>query len=112
MLQISLFGTHIACTNYKDVGSQPTPTLLTHRQRMVPGNPPIPRVGLANFSPNNLSTTPMLQRASTGRSPLTQLNGNNSGFAGYGMSAGLKVSNPAGSIVNNFRKPIIRSRGL
>lgn len=60
----------------------------------------------------NQSISPM------GRQPLLNLSSNSaggSGFSGYGMSAGMKVSNPAGSMangVNGVERPVLRSRGL
>lgn len=55
----------------------------------------------------------MLQHRVSPRQPLASLNGNSPGpgFSGYGMSAGMKVSNPAGSGANGFSRPVIRSRG-
>lgn len=55
------------------------------------------------------------RRSPAGRQPLSNLNGNTvtgSGFAGYGMSAGLKISNPAGTVANGLERPVMRSRGL
>jgi E3 ubiquitin-protein ligase CCNP1IP1 len=56
----------------------------------------------------------MPQHRVSPRQPLANLNGNSPGpgFAGYGMSAGLKVSNPAGSGANGFSRPVVRSRGI
>ncbi|KAG9245058.1 cyclin B1 interacting protein-like protein 1 [Calycina marina] len=88
----------------------PVETPSTHRQRLVTTNiNPTPRVGLPNISMH--STTPVHRNNATCRSPLANINGN-IGFAGYGMSAGLKVSNPndVGSTV--LPRPVGRSRGL
>ena len=96
------------------VDNQQAQTPSTHRQRLAPGNAPTPRIGMINMQPNSVAGTPM-PRTGTGRSPLASLNANSTvgpGFAGYGMSAGLKVSNPAGSSVNGFSRPFVRSRGL
>ena len=94
----------------------PIQTPSTHRQRLGSGNAPAPRIGLVSLQSNGISTTPMLQQRAfpSCRQPLFNLNANAAtghGFAGYGMSAGLKVSNPAGSIAN-VERPVIRSRGL
>lgn len=72
---------------------------------------------LTNLQPNGISGTPMPhQRISPlGRQPLSNLNANAAagpGFAGYGMSAGLKVSNPAGSVANGVERPVTRPRGV
>lgn len=86
-------------------------TPSTHRQRLAPGNGYAPRVGgMNNVQPNTMAGTPMPGRTSSGRSPMATIN-NNSGFAGYGMSAGLKVSNPAITTANSFPRPVVRSRG-
>lgn len=97
----------------KHIENQPIQTPSTHRQRLSSNVALTPRIGLANFGPNGASGTPMLQRNPTGRSPLANLNANSAGpgFTGYGMSAGLKVSNPAGSAANGFTRPQVRSRG-
>lgn len=93
--------------------NQPSQTPSTHRQQLAPGNIPTPYIGVGKLLPNSLSGAATPQITSTGRSPLTSLNANiatGSGFAGYGMSAGLKVSNSAGSSVNGFARPVVRSR--
>ena len=98
--------------------SQAIQTPSTHRQRLNPSNAPAsPRMGVSNLQFNGISGTPIPdQRISpSGRQPLSNLNANSAvgpGFAGYGMSAGLKVSNPAGSVANGVERPVIRSRGL
>ena len=64
---------------------------------------------------NGVSTTPQTQSRVSPRQPLVSVNGNNqglSGFAGYGMSAGLKVSNPPGTATGGLPRPVMRSRGL
>ena len=90
-------------------------TPSTHRQRLAPGNGPSPRMGLANLQSNAVAGTPMQQQRPSPRQPFAALNNNTvsgTGFAGYGMSAGLKVSNPAGTNSNGFARPVVRSRGL
>jgi E3 ubiquitin-protein ligase CCNP1IP1 len=93
----------------------PMQTPSTHRQRLMPGNDPTPRPGFANLHSIGVARTPMLssQRISP-RQPLANLSGNNAGptgFAGYGMSAGLKVSNPTGAAAQGLARPVMRSRG-
>jgi E3 ubiquitin-protein ligase CCNP1IP1 len=90
-------------------------TPSTHRQRLATGNDPTPRPGFATLHSTGIARTPMLppQRISP-RQPLTNLSGNNAGpagFAGYGMSAGLKVSNPTGAGAHGQSRPVMRSRG-
>ncbi len=66
------------------------------------------------IQPNEISSTPRLQHRVSPRQPLANLSGNNpglSGFAGYGMSAGLKVSNPAVAANNSMGRPAIISKG-
>jgi hypothetical protein len=93
--------------------NQPVQTPSTHRQRLASGNCP-PQIGLPNVPGNGVSGAPMPQHRISPRQPLANLNGNSpgpSGFAGYGMSAGMKVSNQAGSGASGFSRPIVRSRG-
>ncbi|KAE9371736.1 hypothetical protein N431DRAFT_410726 [Stipitochalara longipes BDJ] len=90
-------------------------TPSTHRQRLASGNVPPPRIGLTNLLGNGAPRLPeglMAQNRVSPRQPLANINGNSpgSGFAGYGMSAGLKVSNPARSGANAFSGPAVRSR--
>jgi len=76
--------------------NRPMQTPSTHRQRLSSVNvAPSSRIGMASLQSNN--ATPVQRTNSTGRSPLSNLNGNNR-FAGYGMSAGLKVSNLTGTL--------------
>lgn len=92
--------------------NHPIQTPSTHRQRLASGNVPVPRIGLANLPGNSVPAAPMPQHRVSPRQPLANPNGNSPGpgFAGYGMSAGLKVSNPAGSGANGFSRPVVRSR--
>jgi len=63
---------------------------------------------------NHVSNTPRSYRRISPRDPLGGLSGNagnSSGFAGYGMSAGLKVSNLSGAGTGGFIRPAARSRG-
>jgi E3 ubiquitin-protein ligase CCNP1IP1 len=54
----------------------------------------------------------MLHKRQSPRTALASISGNGgSAFAGYGMSAGLKVSNQMGT-QNNIGRPQVRSRGL
>jgi E3 ubiquitin-protein ligase CCNP1IP1 len=89
-------------------------TPSTHRQRLAPGNDPTPRPGFVNLHSTGIARTPMLppQRTSP-RQPLANLRNNAgpTGFAGYGMSAGLKVSNPTGAGIHGLARPVMRSRG-
>jgi E3 ubiquitin-protein ligase CCNP1IP1 len=94
--------------------NKPIQTPSTHRQRLASGNLPPPRIELANLPGNNVLGASVPQQRISPRQPLAGLSGNSpglSGFAGYGMSAGLKVSNPAGSGGNGFARPAVRSRG-
>lgn len=92
--------------------NQPMQTPSSHRQRVSSGNAP-PRPGPIHPQMNNATETPLLgQRGIPRRSPLRNFNGNGvNGFAGYGMSAGLKVSNPTETVADGFSRPMIRSRG-
>jgi E3 ubiquitin-protein ligase CCNP1IP1 len=88
-------------------------TPLNHRQQLAPGNALTPRIGLANQQQNRFTGTPMPQRPSP-RQPLAGLSvntGGPSGFTGYGMSAGLKVSNPAGPGNGEHGRTVMRPRG-
>jgi len=87
----------------------PIQTPSTHRQRLASGNiTSTPRVGMINLQANN--NTPTHRVNPTGRSPLANLSGN-IGFAGYGMSAGLKISNPTGMVNNSLPNHVIRPKG-
>ena len=93
---------------------QPIQTPSTHRQRLGAADP---RMGLASsHSTGFLSNIVPYPRISpSGRQALSTLNANvatGPGFTGYGLTAGLKVSNPAGSPANGVERPMIRSRGL
>ncbi|KAF4633541.1 hypothetical protein G7Y89_g4578 [Cudoniella acicularis] len=114
--------------------NQPSQPLSTHRQPLGPGHrqrqsqqPPTPRLGMANFqsntsnfqqNPTNFQSinpigTPMQQSGPSPRAPLSSINNNVSNgaqFANYGMSAGLKVSNPTSAAANGAQRPLIRSR--
>lgn len=51
-------------------------------------------------------------RATPRRTPLSDLNANagqTSGFAGYGMRAGLKAGNPGALVASEFSRPSVRS---
>ncbi|CAG8979840.1 hypothetical protein HYALB_00002612 [Hymenoscyphus albidus] len=90
-------------------GSQPIQSGTTHRQPLGNNNPQAPS-RTANFQANSVSGTPMVHSA---RRPLSNLNPNNAGgsaFAGYGMSAGVKVSNGSGTSGNLGVGPPLRSR--
>lgn len=70
-------------------------------------------MGLANLQSNRVANTPLSSRRVSPRNPLGSLSANvggPSGFAGYGMSAGLKVSNPSPS-GGGYVRPVTRSRG-
>ncbi|TVY33995.1 E3 ubiquitin-protein ligase [Lachnellula subtilissima] len=91
--------------------NQPIQTPSTHRQRFAPENQPLPRLGPSNMQFNGPIGTPMPQKRPSPRQPLVNLGANTgggSGFAGYGMSAGMKVSNPASA--NGATRPLVRSR--
>lgn len=81
--------THVLANDF-----QPEQTPSTHRQRL---STQIPRTQSVS---QNIGISPNLPRAVPNRQPLTGLSANSlsSGFAGHGLSAGLKVSNPAGSV--------------
>jgi E3 ubiquitin-protein ligase CCNP1IP1 len=58
--------------------------------------------------------TPITQKRPSPRQSLVNLGtnaGGGSGFAGYGMSAGMKVSNRASAAANGTSRPLVRSRG-
>ncbi|CZT07144.1 related to lactose regulatory protein [Rhynchosporium graminicola] len=64
-----------------------------------------------------IAATPQSRQRVSPRIPLANINGNNPGlssFAGYGMSAGLKVSNPGGLVRNGVAtgRPVMKPRGL
>jgi E3 ubiquitin-protein ligase CCNP1IP1 len=87
-------------------------TPSTHRQRFGSGFAPSPRMGVAHVESNIISGTPMPnQRTSPlGRLALSNLNANATaghGLTGYGLTAGIKVSNPAA-----IERPVRTSRGL
>ena len=83
-------------------------TPSTHRQRLPSRSfVPTTRMGTANMHANNPS--PLRRGNATNRSPLANLNGN-IGFAGYGMSAGLKVSNTTDTPNDVFPRSVVRSR--
>jgi len=88
-------------------------TPSTHRQQLTPSNAPTPQIGVSNLQQSPVTSTPMPQRPSP-RQPLAGLSvntGGPSGFAGYGMSAGLKVSNPTGTRNGEHARAVMRSRG-
>ena len=90
-------------------------TPSTHRQQLSSATEPAPRIGLPGLHLNSVSGTPVPRRSPSGRVPLTNLNSNGSvmpGFSGYGMSAGLKVSNPPTTAIDGFANPVLRSRGM
>lgn len=88
-------------------------TPSTHRQQIHAGtNLSTNSMGFPNPHVNSVSRgSTHLPRASPrqGLAPIS-VNSAPTGFAGYGMSAGLKVSNPPGSVLNGSRPPN-RSRG-
>ncbi|TVY13576.1 E3 ubiquitin-protein ligase [Lachnellula arida] len=91
----------------------PIQTPSTHRQRFAPENQPLPRLGPSNMQFNGHMGTPMPQKRPSPRQPLANLGtnaGGGSGFAGYGMSAGMKVSNPASAAANGATRPLVRSK--
>lgn len=97
------------------LANQPVQTPSTHRQRLPSRDEPTLRVGLGSLQSNSVPGTPMPRRSPSDRPPLGSLNGNSfvgPGFSGYGMSAGLKVSNPATTTANGLVNPITRSRGI
>jgi E3 ubiquitin-protein ligase CCNP1IP1 len=85
------------------------PTPASHRQRLDIGGLEPSRDGRVVGASSQRKTPP--------RQPLTSLSPNGvasrTGFQGYGMSAGLKVSHPQAGIqdVNLFARPVIRSQG-
>ncbi len=69
---------------------------------------------MANLPGNNVLGASVPHHRVSPRQPLANLNGNSpgpTGFASYGMSAGIKVSNPTGSGGNGLTRPAVRSRG-
>jgi E3 ubiquitin-protein ligase CCNP1IP1 len=92
--------------------NQPRTNASTHRQPLQPTNhQATPRPFATNFQSNSVTGTPMLHKRQSPRTALGNISGNGSAFAGYGMSAGLKVSNQMGTH-NNIGRPQVRSRGL
>jgi len=91
--------------------NQPAETPSSHRQRLTTGASPRT---LQNLQNNHIASIPTPQiRTTPSRQPLAGLSANNSlgsGFAGYGLTAGMKVSNPAGAVANGLARPVIRSR--
>ncbi|RKF78175.1 putative cyclin b1 interacting protein 1 [Golovinomyces cichoracearum] len=81
-------------------------TPSTHRTKLPHGNFH-PQIGSTN-----IINKPTIQQQyqTSPRDPLSNLsNNNNSGFTGYGMSAGLKVSNST-TVPSGSSRPILRSR--
>ncbi|EPE28458.1 hypothetical protein GLAREA_09579 [Glarea lozoyensis ATCC 20868] len=100
---------------FSSQGSNPhNPTLpqaSTHRQPLQPMiHQATPRPFVANFQPSPVVQTPMLHKRQSPRTALASISGNGgSAFAGYGMSAGLKMSNQMGT-QKNIGRPQVRSR--
>lgn len=95
-----------------DIDNQPLQTPSTHRQRLAPeGGSFAGSINISNQGSNTILRGHSRQTQSTPRQPLVQMSGNSGlqGFAGYGMSAGLKVSNPPGSA--GGMRPVNRARG-
>jgi E3 ubiquitin-protein ligase CCNP1IP1 len=99
--------------------NQPLHTPSTNRQRLAPTNAatsdPAPHIRLPSIHTGGISGVSNSQHRSMSRQPLANLTTNSispSGFAGYGLSAGLKVSNSAATVANGLGRPIVRSRGL
>ncbi|KAG0652849.1 RING-type E3 ubiquitin transferase CCNB1IP1 [Hyphodiscus hymeniophilus] len=95
--------------------NQPVQTPSTHRHRLGSGIAPGARTVLANIQSTGISRTPIPHPniSPSDRQALSSLNPNAAtgpGFAGYGLTAGLKVSNPARSPANAVERPVIRSR--
>jgi E3 ubiquitin-protein ligase CCNP1IP1 len=106
---------------YEDKENDTTATPSSHRHRVsVPSARPV-SIGLDSHQTprqQRLPGTPtLLNRLTPSHQPLRNLNmtaihGN--GFAGYGMSAGVKASNPP-NLDHNFvgiTQPAVRSRGM
>lgn len=90
----------------------PMQTPSSHRQNS--GSYPMQGVGLG-LQTRGISATPQTLHRVSPRLPFANVSGNNqglSGFTGYGMSAGLKVSNPTGATKPGAARPAMRSRGL
>jgi E3 ubiquitin-protein ligase CCNP1IP1 len=74
-------------------------------------------MGLASLQNGRTASAPLAQhRGTPARQPLTSLSPNgasNYAFAGYGMSAGVKVSHPVAAAQSNIlgARPTVRSRG-
>lgn len=93
---------------------QATPS--SHRQPLTSGNFPPVSIGMNNLQHHMAGTPlPLSQGRVTvtpRRTPLSSLNANvgqTSGFAGYGMRAGLKVGNQGASVASECSRPIVRS---
>ncbi|RKF81579.1 putative cyclin b1 interacting protein 1 [Golovinomyces cichoracearum] len=88
------------------IGGNQMQTPSTHRTKLPHGNFH-PQIGSTNVI-NRPTIQQQCQRSP--RDPLSNLsNNNNSGFTGYGMSAGLKVSNST-TVPSGSSRPILRSR--
>ncbi|KAL5330188.1 hypothetical protein ACEPPN_003713 [Leptodophora sp. 'Broadleaf-Isolate-01'] len=88
----------------------PMQTPSSHRQNS--GSYPMQGVGLG-LQTRGISATPQTLHRVSPRLPFANVSGNNqglSGFTGYGMSAGLKVSNPTGATKPGAARPAMRSR--
>ncbi|KAH8808911.1 cyclin B1 interacting protein-like protein 1 [Xylogone sp. PMI_703] len=90
--------------------NRPIETPSSHRRPLGATTYP----GLEHTQQSNPARAMQSQRRSTpNRPPLGgQINSGSAmpGLAGYGMSAGVKVSNPVGTSVGGFARPTIRSR--
>lgn len=116
--RLYLYAVHIFLVDFKLGGRVSTPS--SHRQPVPLG--PSSSVGLnfSNLEHRQQFSTPQPQNldATSSRHPLSNispnLNSNQPGFAGYGLSGGMKISRPAGaqSVNTNLSRPIIRSRGM
>ncbi|CAD6448664.1 3b4b70bb-6926-4e5f-8011-0c84d4c8c40c [Sclerotinia trifoliorum] len=93
---------------------QATPS--SHRQPLISGNFPPVSIGMNNLQHHMAGTPLSLSQGrvtvTPRRTPLSGLNvnvGQVSGFAGYGMRAGLKVGNQGASVASEFSRPSVRS---
>lgn len=98
------------------VGNDPTQTPSSHRQRLATELGP--STGIASLHQNGRTASAPIseKRSASIPSPLTSMspNGNNRySFAGYGMSAGMKVSQPpmVAQGVSGGSRSTFRSRG-
>ncbi|RFU30158.1 hypothetical protein B7463_g6166, partial [Scytalidium lignicola] len=95
--------------NIRQDRSLQTPS--SHRHPLVASTPHLSHPGF-DIQQSILDGATQTQRRSTPNRPLFGTSGSSiPGLAGYGMSAGVKASNPMVTSAGGFTRPTIRSRG-